>query len=85
MVKLAETSKVRILEKPNDAILDRPISHIRVIFGGIGWVNVGSLRGSYFTYSQGKIEGAVEIIAAHTDPEHPKRWTISCSLHEVAR
>jgi hypothetical protein len=84
MVKLADTSEVRIVEKPKDTILDRPLSYLRVHLIG-GWVDVGSLRGSYFTYSQGKVEGAVDIIAAHTDPEDRKRWTISCSLHEVAR
>jgi hypothetical protein len=82
MVKLADASKVRMTTKPKDTILDRPLSHLRVHFAG--WVDVWSLRGSYFTYSDGKIEGTVEIIAANTDPKDPKHWTVSCALHEAA-
>ena len=83
MVKLAEGSKVRIIGKPKETILDLPISYLRT--GWFGWVAISSLRGSYFTYKQGNIEGTVQVIAANTDPENHKRWTISCALHEAVR
>jgi hypothetical protein len=82
MIKLAEDSKVRIIDKPKDTILDLPISYLRTSW--FGWVAIGSLRGSYFTYRQGNIEGTVQVIAANTDRTNPKRWTISCAMHEAA-
>jgi hypothetical protein len=85
MVKLAERSKVRIVGKPKDTILDLPISYLRVVFGGLGWVNIASLQGSYFAYSEGNIEGTVQVIAANMDRDDPERWTISWAVHEAVR
>jgi hypothetical protein len=81
LTDLARASKVAFVQEPSDKLIERPL----VIFAfltGAGWLDLKSVRGSYFTYQAGKIQGAVEIIAACTDPANPKQYTIFCAIHE---
>jgi hypothetical protein len=84
LVSLARASKVTLVKGPSDQVFDRPIVLLPILFG-LGrpsWVDLSSLRGWYFTYREGTIRGAVDILAAHTDTRNPKQWVVSCAVHE---
>ena len=80
LLELAK-GKVTIVGEPSDRIGARPIIWFSVILGP-NWLDLSSLRGYYFTYRQGKIEGTVEILAGRTDPRNAKQWNIACAVHE---
>jgi hypothetical protein len=84
LVALARASKVTLVEGPSDHVLGRPIVLLPILFdmGRPSWIDLSSLRGSYFTYREGTTRGAVDILAAHTDPQNPKQWVVSCAVHE---
>jgi hypothetical protein len=84
LIKLARASKVTLVKGPSDQVFDRPIVLLPIFFGmgRPSWVDLSSLRGSSFTYRDGTIRGAVDILAAHVDPRSPKQWVVSCVVHE---
>jgi hypothetical protein len=81
LTELARKSKVAFVQEPSDKVIERPLV-IFAFLSGAEWLNLRSVRGSYFTYRAGKAQGAVEIIAARTDPRNPKQWSIYCAVHE---
>jgi hypothetical protein len=84
LVRLARASKVTLVEGPSDQVLGRPAVLLPILFGmgRPSWVDFSSLRGSYFTYREGTVRGAVDVLAAHTDPRNPKLWMVACTVHE---
>jgi hypothetical protein len=80
----AQKSGLTVPDKPKDDIRERPLYVHYAISPADGWVQPWSLRGAYFAYSQGKIQGAVDVIAARTKPDNPKWWVVVCAVHERA-
>jgi hypothetical protein len=81
LIELAHKSKVKFVQEPSDKVLERPLV-IFAFLSGVAWLDLKSVRGYYFTYQEGKFQGAVEIIAACTDPGNPKQWSIYGTVHE---
>ena len=84
LIELARKSKVVFVQEPSDTLSERPMVIFAYLFGS-EWINLRTVRGSYFTYRAGKMEGAVEIIAVCTDPKNPNQSQISCTVHERQR
>jgi hypothetical protein len=84
LVELARASKVTLAEGPSDQVFGRPIVLLPLLFnmGRPSWVDLSSLRGSYLTYREGTVRGAVDILAAHDDTRNPKQWMVACAVHE---
>jgi hypothetical protein len=81
LTELARKSKVVFVQEPTDKVIERPLV-IFAFLSGAGWLDLRSVRGSYFTYRAGKVQGAVEIIAVCTDPRNPSKYSIYCAVHE---
>lgn len=80
---LARHSGVTVAHKPKKTIMDRPIWLPWFLGSSDGsWVDLSTLRGYYFTYKQGEIQGSAEIIAFRTNPDKP-HWRVICALHET--
>jgi hypothetical protein len=43
------------------------------------------VRGFYFTYKEGKVEGAVDVLAIPMVKDKKWEWLVLGSVHEIAR
>jgi len=82
LLDLAKSNSVTITGEPNSDIKGRP----EWLFG---WyfsnVKPDLLGGSYFTYSQGPIQGAVELLSQATGENNERQWKLAVVLHEKAK
>jgi hypothetical protein len=79
--KMAKGSGVEKLGKPSDKIEERPISVLRAMYSQ-RLIKPGSLRGFYLTYTDGKVVGAIDVIAV-LNSNALDRWELACAVHEV--
>jgi hypothetical protein len=45
-------------------------------------IRAGSIRGFYLTYTDGKVTGAIDVIAV-LNSEAVDSWELVCAVHEV--
>ena len=79
LFNLAKSSPVTIDGQPNSAIKGRPEWLFKMYFSD---AKPDSLHGSHFTYSQGPIQGAVEILTQALGEEYNFGWKMVVVLHE---
>jgi hypothetical protein len=79
--KLAKASGVEKVDDPSDKVEDRPIRVLRAMFFA-RQIDPSSVRGFYLTYTDGKLAGAIDVIAA-LDSSAPNHWLLVCAVHEV--
>ena len=79
LLTVAESSSVTVKGKPNTDITGRPAWLIGHYFRN---VKSDLVRGSYFTYSQGPIQGAVELLSQAKVENNTPRWRLVVVLHE---
>jgi hypothetical protein len=79
--KMAKASGVEKVGEPSDKIEDRPIAVLRAMYAG-RLIKPGTLRGFYLTYSDGKVSGAIDVIAG-LNSNALDRWELACAVHEV--
>jgi hypothetical protein len=79
--KAAKASGVQKVGEPSDKIEDRPIGVLRAMFF-MRPIRPGSERGFYLTYADGKIVGAIDVIAV-LDSDALDSWHLSCAVHEI--
>lgn len=79
--KMAKASGVAKVGQPDDRIEERPLSVVRAMYSG-RLIRPGSLRGFHLIYSDGKIVGAIDVIAARNS-DALDRWELVCAVHEV--
>jgi hypothetical protein len=83
-VKLVRANKAVMAEEPTDAIRERPIYLLCPNLLAPGeWVQPGKVRGFSFAYREGKVRGAVDVVAVPVGPEKP-RWVVVGAVHEPA-
>ena len=86
--KLVRTNKAVITTDPKDTIADRPMYLLQVNILPPGtWVEPDSVRGFYFTYKEGKIQGAVDVLAVRIGPgpaPDMAEWSVVGAVHESA-
>jgi hypothetical protein len=86
VVKVAHGSKGLRAGNLMDGIVDRPM---RLLQPGLIPVETPVIpsraRGFYFTYREGKVEGAVDVLAIPVLPRKKTEWRILGTVHEVAR
>ena len=82
LLHLAKSSSVTITGDPNSDIKGRPEWLFQWYFGN---AKPDMVRGSYFTYSQGPIQGAVEFLSQATGEKGKPYWKLNVVLHETAR
>lgn len=80
--ELAKSSSVKITNEPNSDLKGRPEWLLNLYFKDIA---PESLRGSYFTYSQGSIQGTVEILSKATTDGKKPGWKLIVNLHETSQ
>jgi hypothetical protein len=85
LVKRARASKAVLGHDPKDSIVDRPM---RLLQPGLIWADTAvvpsSLRGFYFPYKDGKVEGWVDVLAIRMAREKKSEWLLLGAVHEVA-
>jgi len=79
--KMAKGSGVEKVGEPSDKVEDRPISVLRAMYSQ-RLIMPGSVRGFYLTYRDGKVAGAIDVIAV-LNSSTIDRWEICCAVHEV--
>jgi len=79
--KVANASAVQKVGEPSDKVEDRPISVLRAMYFARR-INPGSARGFYLTYADGKVVGAIDVIAV-TNSGALDSWELACAVHEV--
>jgi hypothetical protein len=79
LLNLARSSSVTITGEPNSDIKGRPDWLFKMFFDD---AKPDTLRGSYFTYSHGPIEGAVEILTQAPGGKNEAGWNLTVVLHE---
>jgi hypothetical protein len=86
LVKRARASKAVLGHDPKDTVVDRPM---RLLQPGFIWADAAvlpsSLRGFYFPYKDGKVEGWVDVLAIRMVRDKKTEWLILGAVHEVAR
>jgi hypothetical protein len=86
LVKLARASNVVVEHGPKDSIADRPM---RLLQPGLIWADTAVVPsrvcGFYFTYKEGKVEGAVDVLAIPMVKDKKWEWLVLGSVHEIAR
>jgi hypothetical protein len=86
MVKRARASKAVLGHDPKDSIVDRPM---RLLMPGFIWADTAvvpsSLRGFYFPYKAGKVEGWVDVLAIQMVRDKKREWLVLGAVHEVAK
>jgi hypothetical protein len=81
---LAKASGVEVAGEPKDVtLLERPISMLIYLHNGT--LDLGSIRGFSFNYSQGSIRGAVDLFVIQCLKENEKQWSLMCAVHEAKR
>jgi len=86
LTKLARDNKAVTATEPRDTIADRPMYLLHMnMFPPETWVQPDSLRGFYFTYKEGDVQGVVDVLAVRVDPDVNKNeWRIVGAVHEPA-
>jgi hypothetical protein len=79
--KRAKASGVEKVGEPSDKIEDRPLRVMRHLYYG-RLIKPTSARGFYLTYTEGKIAGAIDVIAA-LNSNAVDQWELVCAVHEV--
>jgi hypothetical protein len=86
LVKRVRAGKAALGHDPKDTIVDRPM---RLLQPGFIWADAAvlpsSLRGFYFPYKDGKVEGWVDVLAVRMVRDKKTEWLILGGVHEVAR
>jgi len=86
LVKRVKAGKAALGHAPKDTIVDRPM---RLLQPGFIWADVAilpsSLRGFYFPYKDGKVEGWVDVLAIRMVRDKKTEWLIFGAVHEAAR
>jgi hypothetical protein len=86
LVKRARASKGLRAQEPRDGIADRPM---RLLQPGLippeTPVIASRVQGFYFTYREGKVEGAVDVLAIPAVVGKKREWYVVGTVHEVAR
>jgi hypothetical protein len=86
--KLVRENKAVTATDPKDTIADRPMYLLQMNMLAPGtWVQPDTMRGFYFTYKQGKVEGAVDVVAVRVGPgpgSDKVEWTVVGAVHEPA-
>jgi hypothetical protein len=80
--KMAKRSGMEMVGEPSDKVEDRPISVVRAMYAH-RLIMPGSVRGFYVTYRDGKVVGAIDVIAVLNSSSAIDRWEICCAVHEV--
>jgi hypothetical protein len=78
---MAKGSGVEKVGEPSEKVEDRPISVLRAMCSE-QLIMPGSARGFYLTYRDGKVVGAIDVIAL-LDSSALDRWQVACAVHEV--
>src|SRR5262245_46989744 len=85
LMNIARASKVTRAHDPKDTIIDRPM---RLLQPGLIWAGTpvipSDVRGFYFTYEEGKVEGAVDVLAVPIVQDKKAEWLVLGAVHEVA-
>jgi hypothetical protein len=79
--KMAKASGVHKVGEPSDKIEDRPISVLRAMYT-LRVIIPGSARGFYLTYAEGRVVGAIDVIAV-LNSDALDRWELACAVHEI--
>jgi len=79
--QMAKASGVQKVGEPSDKIEDRPLRVMRHLYYG-RLIKPTSARGFYLTYADGKIAGAIDVIAA-LNSDAVDQWELVCAVHEV--
>ena len=79
--KMAKASGIEKVGELSDKVEDRPISVLRAMCRGRR-IMPSSVRGFYLTYTDGKVRGAIDVIAA-LDSDALDHWQVACAVHEV--
>jgi hypothetical protein len=86
--KLVLANKAVAGTDPKDTVADRPIYLLQMNMLPPGtWVEPDSVRGFYFTYKEGKVQGAVDVLAVRvgSGPAPDKaEWRVVGAVHEPA-
>lgn len=86
LVKRVQASKAVLGHDPKDTIIDRPMRLLRPGFIWAGTAVIpASLRGFYFPYKDGKVEGWVDVLAITMVADKKSKWFLLGTVHEVAR
>jgi hypothetical protein len=81
LFKKAKESGVVKLGEPSDKVEDRPISVLRAMYI-TRLIDPSSIRGFYLSYTDGKLAGAIDVIAT-MDSSAIDRWHLVCAVHEA--
>ena len=81
LLDLAKAGGVEVVQKPRDMVPDRLNGLPYALFNG---EYAGILQGFYFTYRQGTVTGAVDVIAGCTAGDREREWMLVCSVHEAS-
>jgi hypothetical protein len=81
LFQTAKASGVEKVGEPSDKIEDRPLRVMRHLYYG-RLIKPTSARGFYLTYEDGKIAGAIDVIAA-LNSNAVDQWELVCAVHEV--
>jgi hypothetical protein len=86
LVKRAKAAKATLGHDPKDSIVDRPMRLLQpgLIWGGTAVVP-SAVRGFYFPYKDGKVDGWVDVLAIPMVRDKKTEWLILGAVHEVAR
>lgn len=79
--KLARGSGAEKVSEPSAKVEDRPLSVLRAMYSQ-RLIMPGSVRGFYLTFTDGKVLGAIDVIAV-LNSNAIDRWEICCAVHEV--
>jgi hypothetical protein len=86
--RLVEVNKAVSATDPKDTIADRPMYLLQMNMLPPGtWVEPDSVRGFYFTCKEGKVQGAVDVLAVRVGPgPAPDKagWSEVGAVHEPA-
>jgi hypothetical protein len=86
LMKRARASKGLRAQEPRDGIADRPM---RLLQPGLippeTPVIASRVQGFYFTYREGKVEGAVDVLAIPVVVGKKREWRVLGTVHEMAR
>ena len=77
----AKAGGVEVTQEPRAMMQDRLSGLPYAMFKG---EYAGNLQGFYFTYRQGAVAGAVDVLAGCTSGGIEKEWMLMCSVHEAA-
>jgi hypothetical protein len=86
LLRRAKAAKAALGHDPRDTIVDRPM---RLLQPGLLWAGTAvvpsDLRGFYFPYKDGKVEGWMDVLAVPMVRDKKTEWLILGAVHEVAR